>query len=73
MLSPSHHVELALCVDDTAIITTSPKATLLVCYLELYLNDFQRCLSEWRIAINASKNTAIIFALAGRLFIQPDQ
>jgi len=28
-------------------------------------------LSEWRIAINVSKSTAIIFARAGRRFIQP--
>jgi len=28
-------------------------------------------LSEWRIAINVSKCTAIIFARAGRRFIQP--
>ena len=28
-------------------------------------------MSEWRIAINVSKSTAIIFARAGRRFIQP--
>jgi hypothetical protein len=33
MPSPSHHVELALYVDDTAIIATSRKPTLLVSYL----------------------------------------
>ena len=32
--SPLHHVELALCVDDTAIIATSRKPTLLVSYLK---------------------------------------
>jgi len=32
--SPSHHVELALYADDTAIIATSRKTTLLVSYLE---------------------------------------
>ena len=50
--SPSHHVELALYADDTAIIATSRKPTLLVTYLESYLNDLQRWLSEWRITIN---------------------
>ena len=30
-----------------------------------------RWLSEWRIAINVSKSTAIIFTCAGRRFIQP--
>jgi len=34
MLSPSHHVEFALCADNTAIIATSHKTTLLVCHLE---------------------------------------
>jgi len=66
-----HHVELALYADDTAIIATSRKPTLLISYLESYLNDLQRWLSEWRIAINVSKSTAIIFARAGRRFIQP--
>jgi len=69
MPSPSHHVELTLYADDTAIIATSRKPTLLVSYLESYLNDLQRWLSEWRIAINVSKSTAIIFARAGRRFI----
>jgi hypothetical protein len=39
--------------------------------LESYLNDLQRWWSEWRIAINVSKSTAIIFAHAGLRFIQP--
>jgi len=64
MPSPSHHVELVLYADDTANIATSRKPTLLVSYLESYLNDLQRWLSEWRIAINVSKCTAIIFARA---------
>jgi hypothetical protein len=68
--STPHHVELALYAEDTAIIVTSRKSTLLVSYLELYVNDLQRCLSEWRIAINVSKSTAIIFARAGRRFVQ---
>jgi retron-type reverse transcriptase len=34
MASPSHHVELALYADDTAVIATSRKPTLLVSYLE---------------------------------------
>ena len=70
MPSPSHHVELALYADDTVIIATSRKLTLHVSYLESYLNDLQRWLSEWRISINVSKSTAIIFARAGRRFIQ---
>jgi len=71
MLPHSHHVQLALYADDTAIIATSRKPTLLVSYLECYLNELQRWLSDWRIAINVPKSTAIIFAPAGRRFIQP--
>jgi len=67
MTSPSNHVELA---HYTAIIATSRKPTLLFSYLESYLNDLQRWLSEWRIAINVSKSTAIIFARAERRFIK---
>ena len=71
MPSPSHHFELSLYADDTAIITTSRKPTLLVSYLESLVNDLQRWLSNWRIAINVSKSTTIKFARAGRRFIQP--
>jgi len=56
--------------DDTAIIPTSHKLTLLISSLESYLIDFQWWLSEWRTAINVSKSTAIIFARAGLCFIQ---
>jgi len=48
----------------------SRKQTLLVSYLESYLN-LQRWLSEWRIAINVLWSTAIIFARAGLRFNQP--
>jgi hypothetical protein len=70
MPSPSHHVELALYADDTANIAMFRKLTLLVSYLEAYLNDLHWWLTEWRIAINVSNSTAIIFAGAGRRFIQ---
>ena len=70
MPSSSHHIQLPLYADVTASIATSRKPTLLFSYLESYLNDFQRCLCKWRIAINVSKSTAIIFAHAGRRFIQ---
>jgi len=69
--SPSHHVDLALYAGDAAIIATSHKPTLLFSYQESYVNDLQRWFSEWKIAINVSKSTAIIFARAGRRFIQP--
>ena len=46
MSSPLHNVESALYTDDTAVIATSRKPTLLVSYLESYLNDLQLWLSE---------------------------
>jgi hypothetical protein len=73
MPSPSHHVEVALYADDTADIATSRKPTLLVSYLESYLTDLQRLLSEWRIAINVSKSSAILFARADGASSSPDQ
>jgi retron-type reverse transcriptase len=39
MPSHSHHVELALYADDTAVTATSRQPTFLVSYLESYLND----------------------------------
>jgi hypothetical protein len=69
MPSPSHHFELALYANDSAVIDTARKPMQLVSYLESYLNDIQRCLSEWRIAINVSKSTEIISARAGWSFI----
>ena len=71
LLPHSHHVDLALYADETAIIATSLKPTLPFSYLESYLNVLQRWLSDWRIAINVTKRTEIIFARAGRRFIQP--
>ena len=69
--SSSQYFELALYADDMGIITMCRKTTLLVSYLESYFSELQQWLSECRIAINASKNTAIIFALTGRRFIHP--
>jgi hypothetical protein len=42
MPSSSHQVEVVLYADDTAVIATSRKPTLLVRYLESYINDLQR-------------------------------
>jgi muramoyltetrapeptide carboxypeptidase LdcA involved in peptidoglycan recycling len=68
--TPSNHEELAIYADDTAVIATSRKPTLLVNYLESYMYDMQRWLSEWRIAIYVSKSSAIIFTRHTRRFIQ---
>ena len=71
MSSPSRHVGLALYADDTAIIATSRQPALLVKYLETYLSDLERWLSEWRIAINVSKSSAMLFAKTGRRIQNP--
>jgi hypothetical protein len=60
--STSRQVELALYAEDTAIIASSRKTTLLVIYLESYFSEPKRWLSEWRITINVSKGTAVILA-----------
>ena len=65
MPAPSRHVELAIYADDKAVIATSRRPTLLVKYLETYLSRLEQWLSEWRIAINVSKSSAILFAKSG--------
>jgi len=71
MPKPSQHDELALYADDMFIIATSRTPVLLVSYLHSYLIHLERWLTLWRIAINVSKSSAIIFARAGRRLIQP--
>jgi retron-type reverse transcriptase len=71
MPSLSRHVELTLYADDRAIITTYRQPTLIVKYLDIYLRDLERWLSEWRIAINVSKSSAMLFAKARRRIQQP--
>jgi hypothetical protein len=69
--SASYYFEEGPYADATAIIATSRKPTLFVSYLESHLNDLQWWPSEWRIAINVSTSSAIIFALTEWRFIQP--
>jgi hypothetical protein len=64
--SPPRHVELALYADDMVIIATSRQPGLLVKYLETYFSDLERWLSEWRIAMNVSRSSAMLFAKTGR-------
>ena len=66
MPSPSHHSELALYMDNTAVIATSCQPTLLVKYLETYLRDLDQWLSEWRILINVLNHYAMLFIKASR-------
>jgi len=71
MLAPSRHLHLALYTDDPALIATSRRPTLLVKYLETYLSRLEQWLSEWRIAMNVSKSSAILFAKSRWRFSQP--
>jgi len=71
MPSPSRHVELALYANDTAVIAKSRQPALLVKYLEAYLSNLERWLSEWRISISVSKSSAMLFAKAGRRIPKP--
>jgi hypothetical protein len=64
--TPSRHVELAQYADDTALVATSRSPSLLVGYLEDYLGRLERWLRDWRIAINVSKSTAVLFDKAAR-------
>jgi hypothetical protein len=41
MPTPAHQVKLALYVDDTALIATFHKSSLLISYLETYLSRLE--------------------------------
>jgi hypothetical protein len=69
--TPSRHVELAQFADDTALVATSRSPSLLVGYLEAYLGILERRLRDWRIAINVSKSTTVLFVKAARRIEQP--
>jgi retron-type reverse transcriptase len=64
MPTPFRQVQLALYADDTAVIAKSRQLAFFVRYLE-------RWLSEWRIAINVSKSSAMLFAKTGRRVPKP--
>jgi hypothetical protein len=71
MTAPFRHVELALYADDTALIATSRSPLLLVTYLEFYLKRLELWLRDWRITINVSKNTALLFLKTTRCIQRP--
>jgi hypothetical protein len=68
---PSHHVTLALYVDDTTFIATSRQPALLAVYLESYLSDLEQWLREQRITISVMKSTAMLFTKIGRCILKP--
>jgi hypothetical protein len=57
--------------DDTALTATSRDPSLPVGYLEAYLGRLELWLRNWRIAINVSKSTAVLFAKTARSARQP--
>jgi hypothetical protein len=61
MPTPSHHVELPLCADDMDPVATSRRSSLLINYLQAYLCRLQHWLRDWRISINVSKSTEMLF------------
>jgi hypothetical protein len=69
--TPSRHVELAQYVDDTALVATSRIPLVLVGYLEACLGRLELWLWDWRIAINVSKSTAVLFVKAARRIQKP--
>jgi hypothetical protein len=62
----SCHIELAEYTDDTVLIATSHSPSLLDSYLETYLGRLEHWLRDWRIAINISKSTTVLFVKAVR-------
>jgi hypothetical protein len=48
--------------NDTSLAETPRKPSLLVSYMETHLGRREHWLREWRIAINVSKDTAVLFA-----------
>ena len=54
-----------------AVIVTSCQVALHVKYLEIDLSDLERWLSEWRIAINVSNSSTMLFAKTGRRISKP--
>jgi hypothetical protein len=69
--TPSCHVELAQYADDAAVAATPLSPSLLVGYLEAYLDRLERWLRDWRIAINVSKSNAVLFVRAARCIQKP--
>jgi hypothetical protein len=71
--TPSRHIELAQCTDDTAIVATARSPSLLVSYLETYLGRIEQWLRDWGSAINVSKITAVLFVKTARSIQNPEQ
>jgi hypothetical protein len=71
MPTPSHHTELVLDADNTALIATFHSPLLLVRYLETYLNRLELWLWDWKIAISILKSTVMLFAKTAKCIQRP--
>jgi hypothetical protein len=71
MPSLSRHVELALYADYSALTATSCSPLLLHKYLDTYLNRLELWIRDWRIAINVSNSTSVLFAKTMRCVQRP--
>jgi hypothetical protein len=71
MPTPSRQVELAQYADDTVLAATFSSPSLLVGYLEAYLGRLEHWLRDWRVAINVSKSTAVLFVKAASRMRKP--
>jgi hypothetical protein len=69
--TPSRHVDIVLYAADSALISTCRSPSLYVSYLETYLGRLENWLRDWRIAINVSKSTAVLFVKAARRIQKP--
>jgi hypothetical protein len=62
-----HYVELALCADDTVLIATSHRKSLLVSYL----GRPEHWLRDWKIAVNVCRSATVLFAKTARRIQKP--
>jgi hypothetical protein len=67
----SLNVELSLYADGTALISTSRSSSLLVSCLKTYLGRLEHWLRDWRIGINVSNSTAVLFTKTARRIQTP--
>jgi hypothetical protein len=66
----SSHVELALYANDTAVVANVPSASA-ARQIPGDICDSERWLCEWRMTINVSKSSAMLFAQTGRRIPKP--
>jgi hypothetical protein len=56
---------------DLGLAATLRKPSLLSSYLQTHLDRFEHWLWEWRVAINVSKSTVVLFAKTARRIQRP--